>query len=117
MKQADCLRMALAELPQGTMEIVGRPAAEPGVLFTGTFQGETDGRGRMEVYPVFPGVEASFNTVLGTYAAFRHEAARSTLRSTTAAWAGWAGTCGTACRSIWGRAICPSTVRTAARIL
>lgn len=62
MKQADCLRMALAELPQGTMEIVGRPAAEPGVLFTGTFQGETDGRGRMEVYPVFPGVEASFNT-------------------------------------------------------
>ena len=66
MKQADCLRMALAELPQGTMEIVGRPAAEPGVLFTGTFQGETDGRGRMEVYPVFPGVEASFNTVLGT---------------------------------------------------
>ena len=78
MKQADCLRMALAELPQGTMEIVGRPAAEPGVLFTGTFQGETDGRGRMEVYPVFPGVEASFNTVLGTYAAFRHEAARST---------------------------------------
>ena len=38
MKQADCLRMALAELPQGTMEIVGRPAAEPGVLFTGTFQ-------------------------------------------------------------------------------
>ena len=79
MKQADCLRMALAELPQGTMEIVGRPAAEPGVLFTGTFQGETDGRGRMEVYPVFPGVEASFNTVLGTYAAFRHEAARSTL--------------------------------------
>ena len=79
MKQADCLRMALAELPQGTMEIVGRSAAEPGVLFTGTFQGETDGRGRMEVYPVFPGVEASFNTVLGTYAAFRHEAARSTL--------------------------------------
>lgn len=79
MKQADCLRMALAELPQGTMEIVGRPVAEPGVLFTGTFQGETDGRGRMEVYPVFPGVEASFNTVLGTYAAFRHEAARSTL--------------------------------------
>lgn len=75
MKQADCLRMALAELPQGTMEIVGRPVAEPGVLFTGTFQGETDGRGRMEVYPVFPGVEASFNTVLGTYAAFRHEAA------------------------------------------
>ena len=79
MKQADCLRTALAELPQGTMEIVGRPAAGPGVLFTGAFQGETDGRGRMEVYPVFPGVEASFNTVLGTYAAFRHEAARSTL--------------------------------------
>ena len=79
MKQADCLRTALAELPQGTMEIVGRPAIGPGVLFTGTFQGETDGRGRMEVYPVFPGVEASFNTVLGTYAAFRHEAARSTL--------------------------------------
>ena len=117
MKQADCLRMALAELPQGTMEIVGRPAAEPGVLFTGTFQGETDGRGRMEVYPVFPGVEASFNTVLGTYAAFRHEAARSTLEINHCRLGRVAGTCGTACRSIWGRAICPSTVRTAARIL
>ena len=117
MKQADCLRMALAELPQGTMEIVGRSAAEPGVLFTGTFQGETDGRGRMEVYPVFPGVEASFNTVLGPMPPSGTRRPGPRWRSTTAAWAGWAGTCGTACRSIWGRAICPSTVRTAARIL
>lgn len=75
MKQADCLRMALAELPQGTMEIVGRPAAEPGVLFHRDISGRDGWTGTDGGLPGLSGVEASFNTVLGTYAAFRHEAA------------------------------------------
>ena len=78
MKQADCLRMALAELPQGTMEIVGRPAAEPGVLFTGTFQGETDGRGRMESARSFRG-GGVLQHGPGHLCRLPAEAARSTL--------------------------------------
>ena len=38
MKQADCLRMALAELPQGTMEIVGRLRPNLGFCSPGHFR-------------------------------------------------------------------------------
>ena len=48
-------------------------------LFTEQFQAKINGKGSIETYEVFPGVEASFNTFLSHVAHFHHDASDSVL--------------------------------------
>ena len=48
-------------------------------FFTEQFQAMTTGKGRMEVHNVYPGIEASFNTVLAPEIHFQHSALDSIL--------------------------------------
>ncbi len=50
-----------------------------GTLFSGQFQGITSGKGCIEVYDVFPGIEASFNFFLAPEVKFHHRASESVL--------------------------------------
>lgn len=54
-------------------------AENAGSLFTEQFQGITSGKGCMEVYDVFPGIETSFNSFLAPEVKFHHRASESVL--------------------------------------
>ena len=65
---------ALRGVPAGSVRVVqpdGAPAAP--------LRAETDGRGRIEAYRVFPGIDAAFGMFCASRAAFRHEAREEVL--------------------------------------
>ena len=65
----------LNEVPDGGISIIRHSGMEQNrTLLTEQFQGKTIGKGKIEAYPLFPGIEASYNTFLASEAAFRHEA-------------------------------------------
>lgn len=67
-------------VPEGTLSVEhSHPAENTGTLFTERFQAMTTGKGRMETYDVFSGVEISFNTYLASEVKFQHEASESVL--------------------------------------
>ena len=64
----------------GILSVERTGAAEnTGSLFTEQFLGITRGKGYMEVYDVFPGIEASFNTFLASEIQFQHNAVDTVL--------------------------------------
>ena len=67
-------------IPAGTLFVERTGSTEyAGALFTEQFRGITNGKGCMEVYDVFPGIEASFNTFLATEIQFQHDAMDTVL--------------------------------------
>lgn len=64
----------LKEVPDSGISIIRHSGMEQDrTLLTEQFQGKTIGKGKIEAYPLFPGIEASYNTFLASEAAFRHE--------------------------------------------
>lgn len=70
----------LCQVPDDTfvVEVHGQASHAPS-LFTEQLRSQTIGKGRMTVYPVFPGVELSFSAFLAEQAAFQHEPIASVL--------------------------------------
>lgn len=67
-------------IPAGTLFVERTGSTKyAGALFTEQFRGITNGKGCMEVYDVFPGIEASFNTFLATEIQFQHDAMDTVL--------------------------------------
>lgn len=65
----------LRGIPDGGISIIRHSETERDrTLLTEQFQGKTIGKGKIEAFPLFYGVEASYNTFLASEAAFRHEA-------------------------------------------
>ena len=65
----------LRGIPDGGISIIRHSKAEGEcTLLTEQFQGQTIGKGRIEAFPLFSGVEASYNTFLASEVTFRHEA-------------------------------------------
>ena len=76
MKEQPMIRVKsfLRDVPNGTMILdlhPGQPSETN--LFTGEFQAQTDGSGKLEVYQVFPGIQLSLNTFLADEVSFFHE--------------------------------------------
>ena len=70
----------LQMIPAGTLFVERTGSTEyAGALFTEQFRGITNGKGCMEVYDVFPGIEASFHTFLATEIQFQHDAMDTVL--------------------------------------
>ena len=70
----------LQMVPERTISVVHRRSdGNGGALFGGQFQAATAGKGCMEVYTIFPGIEASLNAFLAPEARFRHDASDSVL--------------------------------------
>lgn len=70
----------LQHISEGTISVERCCLQEAdGALFTEQFHAVTAGKGRMEAYSVYPGIEASFNTFLAPEIKFRHNASESVL--------------------------------------
>lgn len=70
----------LQTVSEGTLSVERIRSHEyAGALFSEQFQGITNGKGSMEVYAVFPGIEASFNSFLAPEVKFHHRASESVL--------------------------------------
>ena len=68
------LESCLKELPNGTLRIeTYRQQDNAPVLMSSKFKALTQGKGLMELYSVFPGVEVSFSTFLASKVKFSHE--------------------------------------------
>lgn len=62
-------------IPNGGISIIRHSKAEGEcTLLTEQFQGKTIGKGKIEAFSLFSGIEASYNTVLASDITFRHEA-------------------------------------------
>lgn len=82
MKQEEPLRVEqmLKNVPSGEVTIVRHFApAEGRTLLTDQFSTQTSGKGRVETYALFPGIEASYHVFLASQIAFHHEAYASML--------------------------------------
>lgn len=67
-------------IPNGSISIIRHSKAEGEcTLLTEQFQGKTIGKGRIEAFPLFSGVEASYNTFLASEVTFRHEASEKVV--------------------------------------
>ena len=63
----------LRDVPRGTLKIVQNFIKHTETsLFMDSFQAQTNGKGKMTAYQVFPGVQLSLNYYLAEQAAFRH---------------------------------------------
>ncbi len=70
----------LENIPAGTLNIIQNSIPKPNhLLLTDQFSAKTKGKGRMEVYSVYPGVDASYNTFLAPEVIFHHTASSSIL--------------------------------------
>lgn len=76
----DSVGMRLADIPKGTLETV-RAAEYPtdagGNL--GEVRAETDGRGRLTLFPVFPGIDVTYILLQASEAVFRHASSPNVL--------------------------------------
>ncbi|HIT67212.1 MAG TPA: helix-turn-helix transcriptional regulator [Candidatus Merdisoma merdipullorum] len=82
MKKEDCCRIerCLDRIPEGTFQIVRHSCKDNDTgLFTKYLQAESKGRGILNVYPVYPGIEVSVNCFLTDKAVFHHASAASVL--------------------------------------
>ena len=75
-----CIVKKLHSVSDGTLSVEHiRPVENIGSLFTEQFQAKISGKGSIESYEVFPGLEASFNAFLSHEAHFQHDASDSVL--------------------------------------
>lgn len=82
MKQDELLRVEqmLKDVPFGELSFVHHSASTQGrTLLTDQFSAKTSGKGKVETYTLFPGIEASYNIFLAPRIAFHHDAAASML--------------------------------------
>lgn len=74
------IEQILRDVPSGELSIVRHFASEQGrTLLTDQFSAKTSGKGKMETYVLFPGIEASYNVFLAPQIAFHHDASDSML--------------------------------------
>lgn len=79
-EESRAIAQKLQKVPNGTLtEKRYRSGGMDSTLFGEQFQAVTNGKGRMEVYSIFPGIEASFNIFLAPEIKFRHDASDSIL--------------------------------------
>ena len=77
MKRAEQPRIAqlLADVPAGSVALTQHPAAGPDhMLLTEQFSAQTDGRGRVASYAVFPGANVSYTVFSAQEVCFHHAA-------------------------------------------
>lgn len=74
------IEQMLRDVPSGELSIVRHFASEQGpTLLTDQFSAKTSGKGKVETYVLFPGIEASYNIFLAPQIAFHHDASASML--------------------------------------
>lgn len=70
----------LQDVPAGGLTIVcNSPSGQEYVLLTGQFSAKTVGKGKIEAYHVFPGVDASYNLLSAAEITVHHAASSSVL--------------------------------------
>lgn len=82
MKQREPAHIAqqLQDVPAGGLTIVrNSPSGQEYVLLTGQFSAKTVGKGKIEAYHVFPGVDASYNLLSAAEITVHHAASSSVL--------------------------------------
>ena len=85
MKNEPLLQIAshLCHIPGGTFMVKQHPAdTKRSSLFMDSFQTRTSGKGRMDIYQVFPGIHLSLNLFLADQVSFRHNADQHILEIT-----------------------------------
>lgn len=70
----------LQKVPPGQLRVVHHTKLQDVPFLTDHIQIQTTGKGQMDVYQVFPGVEASYNTFLASDIAFQHTASPSVMQ-------------------------------------
>ena len=74
------IEQLLKEVPEGSLSIVRHSSSSQGrTLLTNQFRAKTSGKGRIETYALFPGIEASYNVFLAPRITFHHAASPSLL--------------------------------------
>ena len=82
MKQEESFHVEqiLKNVPSGELTVVRHFASSQGrTLLTDQFSAKTFGKGKVETYALFPGIEASYNVFLASQIAFHHDASTSML--------------------------------------
>lgn len=78
--ESKVIAQKLKMIPNGTLTVKHCQSGGTGnALFGEQFQAVTAGKGCMDAYETFPGIEASFNIFLATEVKFRHNASDSVL--------------------------------------
>lgn len=82
MKYSDRLtvEMALKKVPLGQLRIVHHTKLPGESSLTDHIHIQTDGKGQLDVYQVFPGVEASYSTFLASDVSFQHASSPSVMQ-------------------------------------
>ena len=79
-EEAKVMAQKLQTIPNGTLSVKDcRSGGVGSALFGEQFQAVTSGKGYVEAYEPFPGIEVSFNTFLASQVSFRHGASDSAL--------------------------------------
>src|SRR5699024_9301131 len=79
-EEAKVMAQKLQNIPNGTLSVKDcRSGGVGSALFGEQFQAVTAGKGYVEAYEPFPGIEVSFNTFLASQVSFRHGASDSAL--------------------------------------
>lgn len=93
-EESKVIAQKLQKIPNGTLALKHCWAGGTGpTLFGEQFRAVTAGKGCMEAYETFPGIEVSFNVFLASEVKFRHDASDSVLEFTIAAVVAWVGIC------------------------
>ncbi len=82
MKQEEIfhIEQILKNVPSGALTIVRHSASAQGrTLLTNQFSAKTSGKGKVETYALFPGIEASYTVFLASQIVFHHDASASML--------------------------------------
>ena len=79
-EESNVIAQKLQKIPNGTLALKHCRAGRTGsALFGEQFRAVTAGKGCMEAYETFPGIEVSFNVFLASEVKFRHDASDSVL--------------------------------------
>ena len=79
-EESKVIAQKLQKIPNGTLALKHCRAGGTGsTLFGERFRAVTAGKGCMEAYETFPGIEVSFNVFLASEVKFRHDASDSVL--------------------------------------
>ena len=74
------IERSLQNVPPGRLTITSHSSsAENHILLTNQFSAKTEGKGHIEIYSVFPGIEVSYNRFLAFEIAFHHGASPAVL--------------------------------------
>ena len=100
------LEKQLQKIPAGELEVIHRSVfGQDHPHVTDRVLAKTKGKGRMEVYSVYPGIDVSYTAFLSAEATFHHAASPAIVECSTAIADAWAGICGRARRFIWAPGI------------